>query len=391
MYCRVSSTIFGLSSLPGRLWKGPTATDTKAQEAMMKGISKTAHAGFSPLIPAVLAPPEVITQAVGLGFIPPPLNPTGARLETKELAPGVYGLLSSKPPVDNSGFVVGEHGVLGIGAPINGAMAGLIQTAVRQVTNKPILYGVNTNYHGDHTFGNYAFPPETLIVAQQKTAESMRDFEREKQLLLPTVGNDPTVFGDVRLRLPDVVLDEYLELDLGGRVVELHHFGHGNTPGDTVVYVPEARVAWTGNLILGEGFIPFLIEGGAGAYLETMAKFTHTLEVGTIVPGHLALTSGAILGRYMAYLRELIESVSQAIRAGQNLEEAIAGTPLGQQYTQDTAGSDSPLLAQFVAFRAGIHRWNVWRTYQGMNADAARSRAGTLTRFAPGEPGVRAA
>src|SRR5258708_39046685 len=83
----------------------------------------------------------------------------------------------------------------------------------------------------------------------------MRKFEGEKQFLLPYVDNDRTVFGDVRLRLPDVVLDEYLELDLGGRVVELYHFGHGNTPGDTVVYVPEARVAWTGNLIVGEGLI----------------------------------------------------------------------------------------------------------------------------------------
>ena len=220
----------------------------------MKGISKAAHAGLSPLIPAVLALPEVMVLAPS-GFIPPPLNPTGARLETKELAPGIYGLLSNKPPVDNSGFVVGEHGVLVIDAHLNGAMAGQIQTAVRQVTNKPILYVVNTNYHGDHTFGNYAFPQETLIVAQQKTAESMRDFEREKQFLLPIVDNDPTVFGDVRLRLPDLVFDQYLELDLGGRVVELYHFGHGNTPGDTVVFVPEARIAWVGNLIVGEGSI----------------------------------------------------------------------------------------------------------------------------------------
>ena len=334
----------------------------------MKGISKTAHAGLSPLIPAVLAPPEVLTQAA-LDFIPPPINPSGARLETKELAPGVYGLLSNKPPVDNSGFVVGEHGVLVIDAHINGAMAGRIQTAVQQVTNKPILYLVNTNYHGDHTFGNYAFPAETLIVAQQKTAECMRDIEREKRFLLPTVDNDPTVFGDVRLRLPDVVLDEYLELDLGGRVVELYHFGHGNTPGDTVVYVPEARVAWTGNLILGAGTIPFLIEGGAGAYLETMAKFTHTLEVRTLVPGHGLLASGAILGRYLPYLSELIEAVRKAIRVGQTLEEALAATPLGQAYTQDTAGPASPFAAQFVAFRAGIHRWNVWRTYQGMKGE----------------------
>jgi cyclase len=330
-----------------------------------KGISKTAYAGFSPLIPAVLAPPVALVEAPH-GFIPPPLNPSGARLATKELAPGVYGLLSNKPPVDNSGFVVGEHGVLVIDAHINGAMAGQIQAAVRQVTNKPILYVVNTNYHGDHTFGNSAFPQETLIVAQQKTAAIMRDFEREKQLLLPYVDNDRSVFTDVRLRLPDLVLDEYLELDLGGRVVELYHLGHGNTPGDTVVYVPEARVAWTGNLIVGEGNIPFLIEGGAGAYLETIARFTHTIEVATIVPGHGLLTSGTMLSRYMTYLSELIESIRKAVRAGQSLEETIAATPLEQKYTQDAVGSNSPLVAQFAAFRVGLHRWNVWRTYQGM-------------------------
>ena len=334
----------------------------------MKAISKASHAGFRPLIPAVLAPPEVRIQAPQ-GFIHPPLHPTGARLETKELASGVYGLLSSKPPVDNSGFVVGERGVLVIDAHINGTMAGAIQSAVRQVTNEPILYVVNTNYHGDHTFGNAAFPQETRIVAQQKTAEIMRDFDREKEFLLPYVDNDRTVYGDVRLRLPDLVLDEYLELDLGGRVVELYHLGHGNTPGDTVVYVPEARVAWTGNLIVGEGNIPFLIEGGAGEYLETIAKFTHTLEAGTIVPGHGLLTSGAVLSRYLSYLSELIESMRRAIRAGQSLEEAISATPLDQKYTQDVVGSKSPVIAQFTAFRAGLHRWNVWRTYQGMTGD----------------------
>ena len=324
----------------------------------MKSISRMPCAGLGPLIPAVLAPPEVLAEAPQ-GFIPPPLNPTGARLETKELAPGVYALLSSKPPVDNSGFVVGEHGVLVVDAHINRAMAELIQAAVRQVTKKPILYLVNTNYHGDHTFGNCAFPEETRIVAQQMTAECMRDIEREKRFLLPTVDDDPTVFGDVRLRLPDLVLDDYLQLDLGGRVAELYHFGHGNTPGDTVVYVPEAKVAWTGNLIGGEGTIPFLIEGGAGVYLETMAKFTHTLEAETIIPGHGLPASGAVLGHYLPYLSDLIETVRKAIRAGQNLEETLVDNP-------HPTRTDSPFPAQFVA---GIHRWNVWRTYQGMKAD----------------------
>jgi cyclase len=295
-------------------------------------------------------------KAAPEGFIAPPLHPAGARLETKQLAPGVYALVSTKPPVDNSGFVVGERGVLVIDAHINGAMARQIQAAVREVTDKPILYLVNTNFHGDHTFGNDAFPAETRIVAHRKTAERMREFEKEKQFLMPTVNNDPAVYADVKLRLPDQLFDQHLRLDLGGRVVELYHWGPGNTPGDTVVYVPEAKVAWTGNLVLGEGTIPFLIEGGARDYRQTIAQFARTLEVKTIVPGHGPLTTGAILDRYLRYLDDLTDSVGKAARAGRSLEEALASLPLGDAYALPPAEPLSRLVA-------GVHRWNVQQSY----------------------------
>jgi hypothetical protein len=81
------------------------------------------------------------------------------------------------------------------------------------------------------------------------------------------------------------------------------------------------------------------------------------------------LTSGSILSRYLAYLSELIESLRRAIRAGQSLDEVIVATPLGEKYIQDAAGFNSSLVAQFTAFRAGLHRWNVWRTYQGMRGN----------------------
>ena len=334
----------------------------------MKKATSKSQAALYLLLLAALALSAAAQESEGLvgpeGFIPPPLHPAGAQLETKQLAPGVYALLSDKPPVDNSGFVVGERGVLVIDAHINGAMARQIQAAVRRVTNKPILYLVNTNFHGDHTFGNYAFPAETRIVAHRETAERMRGFEHEKKFLLATVNNDPTVFADVRLRLPDVVFDDYLRLDLGGRAVELYHFGPGNTPGDTVVYVPEARVAWTGNLVLlGEESIPFLIEGGAGAYMQTIVRFARTLGVKTIVPGHGSLISGAVLGRYLAYLNGLINSVREATRAGKTLEVTLAQTPLPGQFAPS---ADSP-FAPLLPFIAGIHRWNVQVTYQELN------------------------
>ncbi len=103
------------------------------------------------------------------------------QLRTRELAPGVYALLSTRPPVDNSGFIGGENGVLVVDAHINGTMARQIQAAVRAVTDKPNLYLVNTNYHGDHTFGNYAFPTETKIVAQRETPRPCVVSSRKKR------------------------------------------------------------------------------------------------------------------------------------------------------------------------------------------------------------------
>ncbi len=295
-------------------------------------------------------------QEIPEGFFVPPLNPTGATLATQELSPGVYALLCDKPPVDNSGFVVGERGVLVIDAHINGEMAGKIQQAVRAVTDKPILYLVNTNFHGDHTFGNYAFPAETQIIAHRKTAEHMARFEEEKVLLLAAVGGKAAVIADVELRLPDILFDNHLTVDLGGRVIEIHHFGRGNTPGDTVIYVPEEKVAWTGNLVLGEGSIPFLIEGDAGAYLETIARFARTLEIETIIPGHFGVAGQAVLGRYLAYLSGLIDSVRKAVARGATLEETLAAVPLEKSYLP---APDSPLTGPVT----GIHTWNVRKTY----------------------------
>jgi cyclase len=187
----------------------------------------------------------------------------------------------------------------------------------------------------------------------------MHDFEQEKAFLLQTVNNDPTVYADAELRLPDIVFGDYLRLDLGGRVVELYHFGPGNTPGDTVVYVPEARVAWTGNLVVGEGSIPFLIEGGAQAYLGTIAQFAQALEVETIVPGHGTMTSGRIFDRYLGYLSNLIRSVREATRAGRSLDQTLQ-TPLAAAYAPPP---DSPL----GGFVRGVHGWNLRRTYQELN------------------------
>jgi cyclase len=293
------------------------------------------------------------------GWLPPPVNPTSVDLITRELSPGVYALLSTRPPVDNGGFIVGSRGVLVIDAHINATMANKILAAVRKVIDKPILYLVNTNAHGDHTFGNYAFPDTTTIIAQRETAKAMRQFEEEKKNLLPAVNGDKNIFAEVRLRLPDVVYDTHMKIDLGERTVELHHFGHGNTPGDTVVYSPDAKAAWTGNLVFGTATIPWAIEGQTGAYLKTLARLKQTLDIQTLVPGHGVITTGAMIDFSLNYLATHIEEVRRAIHAGRTLEETLALTALDERFLP---AEDSP-LALIRPLTKGFHRWNVKKTY----------------------------
>ena len=74
------------------------------------------------------------------GFIPPPLDPSGVKLETVELYDGVFALMSNTPFADNSGFVVGDDFVLVIDAHFTGNMGKQIIDAVKKITDLPIKY-----------------------------------------------------------------------------------------------------------------------------------------------------------------------------------------------------------------------------------------------------------
>ncbi|MHB8771378.1 MAG: MBL fold metallo-hydrolase [Syntrophales bacterium] len=282
------------------------------------------------------------------------LNPADCVLATKEMAPGVYGLISSISGVDNAGFVVGDKGVLVIDAHISVAMARQILQRVREVTAKPILYLVNSNYHGDHTFGNCAFPAETLVIQQRETASRTPFLAEEIAFLLPAVKGDAAVFAGVTYRPPDIVFDDHLRIDLGGQVVEVHWFGPANTPGDTITSVPAANVAWTGNVTGGS--FGLALESDAPTFLGTLTRFIQTVEVETLIPGHSAPLGPADLWVYMDYFSRLTNDLKRALREGWTLEETLARIPMGEAYQLPPTDPRAP-------FMEGRHRYNVRRSY----------------------------
>ncbi len=289
-------------------------------------------------------------------FIPPPLHPGNATLQPRAIGPGVFVLVASIPGVDNSGFVVGTRGVLVIDAGINRTMAAQIIAAVQTVTSLPILYLVNTNYHGDHTFGNAAFPASTEIVAHEETERSMRDFSGEKVFLRPMVRGDTTVFTGVTPRPPTRTFRDKIVLDLGGRAVEVHYFGAGNTKGDAVVYEPVTRTAWVGNLVVGP--VPFMLEADARTYRATIDRFRRTLDVNLIVSAHIFIGPATILGQMSGYLGAVADSVDAARARGESAESLIARFPLPRAVL--AAGTPENLTRVFN----GLHQLAVWHSHR---------------------------
>jgi cyclase len=295
----------------------------------------------------------------------PNLDPTGVKLHPRFLGRGVYALMASRMPRDNSGVVIGSRGALVIDAGINGEMARQIQDRVRKLTDKPILYLVNTNYHGDHTFGNYAFPASVEIVAHRKTLDSMSDLAAERRIRSRNLfGQDAAISDIVTWRKPDRVFDgEFTELDLGDRAVQLWHFGPGNTPGDTIVYVPETRTAWTGNFLSNERIgNTMLLEGAPREYIDTLARCKNKLDIKQFVPGHGPMGKPEAIDNLINYLWWLLREVDEAIRLGLTRDAAIEAIRLPKRFLISRfhpASRVNPLIQNF-------HRLNVMATYQAL-------------------------
>jgi cyclase len=289
------------------------------------------------------------------------LDPSECTLSVKEIGKGVYALLSSLPNVDNAGFVVGEKGVLVIDSHISIPMARQILARVREVTDKPIRYLVNSNYHGDHTFGNCAFPAETLVIQQCESAVRVPYMEEEKAFLFPCVGNKPEIFEGVTLRLPDVVFGDSLRIDLGGQIVELYWFGPANTPGDTITYVPSAKAAWTGN-VTGGGTFSLALESDAPTFMEMLSRFVRTIEVETLIPAHSPLSGPSILWRDMTYYARVTNAVKKALSAGWTLRETVERTPLWEEFCLSPADPRAKL-------QPARHGYNVQKTFHSLAED----------------------
>jgi cyclase len=249
---------------------------------------------------------------------------TGA-LRTQEVADGVFAYL--QPPggwcLNNAGLVVGDDGqsVLIDTVATERRARRLREAVLRRVPTPPRTL-VNTHFHGDHVFGNFVFP-EALIVAHEGTRSDMAEHGLHLAGLWPDV-----CWGDLELALPQVTYRDALTLHIGGVRVELLHIGPAaHTTNDTVVWLPEQRVLFTGDVLMA-GVTPFCVMGSVSGSLDALDRL-RALGAEVVVPGHGPVGGPGLFDANEAYFRWIQRLAERGTAAGLTPLQLARETDLG--------------------------------------------------------------
>lgn len=240
----------------------------------------------------------------------------------KQVGPGVYAAIDGPQHKagSNAGFVIGDDGVLVVDAFFNVDAARALVFEIRRLTPKPIRYVINTHYHADHTGGDQALRDAgALIVAHR----NVRSWVRTENIHLFGDRITPELRASIAvLPLPDIVTQSEFTIWLGSRkVIVTPVLGH--TGGDLTIFVPDAEVLFTGDL-LWRKVAPNLIDGSVKEWAATDAGFAAMPGAARVrfVPGHGEVAGLPDVKDFTAYLLDL-ERLAAAGRGEGLGEEAL--------------------------------------------------------------------
>jgi glyoxylase-like metal-dependent hydrolase (beta-lactamase superfamily II) len=234
----------------------------------------------------------------------------------KQVGPGVYAAIDGPDHKagSNAGFVIGDDGVLVVVAFFNQPAARALVGEIHRLTPKPIRFLVNTHYHVDHTGGDQALRDAGAVIIAHR---NVRGWVRVNNVNLLGDRITPAMRAQIEaLPLPDLTTDKDLTVWLGSRKVVVRTV-LGHTGGDLTVFVPDAKVLFTGDM-LWRKIPPNLIDGSVRQWLATDADFERMADAArvTFVPGHGDVATLGDVNDFRAYLIDLRRLVAEGRRAG---------------------------------------------------------------------------
>ena len=234
----------------------------------------------------------------------------------------------------NAGLIVGDGQSLLVDTLFDLELtAAMLDSMAAATSGAPVDMVVNTHANGDHCYGNAEVTrrrPGVDIVASAATAHEMADVP--PSMLAAHIQAPGEVgelfraffgefhFDGIELVPPTRTFDGRLDLDVGGRRVELFEVGPAHTAGDTIVYVPDAGTVYTGD-ILFIGGTPIVWAGPLSNWIAA-CDLMLGLDAHTVVPGHGPLTDAAGIVAVRDYLSFVDEAATARHSSGMDAFDA---------------------------------------------------------------------
>jgi len=245
----------------------------------------------------------------------------------------------------NTGIIIGDDAVLVADTQATPTMAADVIRRIREITDKPIRYVVLTHYHAVRVLGAAAYGAQQILAS-----EDTRDLivERGEADKASEIGRFPRLFRDVEsvpagLTWPTMTFRGRMSVWLGGLEVQLLQLGRGHTKGDTVVWLPQERTLFSGDLVEFDA-TPYAGDAYFQDWPATLERIA-ALEPRALVPGRGAALVGAEqVVRGLAGTRDFVAELYASVKAG-----AAAGKDLRAVY-QETFAALKPRYGHWVIF-----------------------------------------
>ncbi|MDO8361766.1 MAG: MBL fold metallo-hydrolase [Actinomycetota bacterium] len=224
----------------------------------------------------------------------------------------------------NAGLVVGDGASLLVDTLFDLRLTGeMLQAMAGPTAVAPIATLCNTHANGDHCYGNQLVQGAE-IVASTATAHEMADVPPAMLAALNAAEGELGAlfrhffgafqFEGIEQALPTRTFDGRLDIEVGGRIVELIELGPAHTRGDTIAYVPDAKTVYTGDLLFIDG-TPIVWAGPLGNWVAA-CDLMLGMDIETVVPGHGPLTDKSGVASVRDYLSFVDAAATQRHAAG---------------------------------------------------------------------------
>jgi len=218
----------------------------------------------------------------------------------------------------NTGIIVGTTGVIVVDTKTTVASSKEVQAEIAKITPKRVETIILTHSDGDHANGVAGFAPGLTIIAQENAKKEMED----------SAGTRGAYPQD---RLPTKTIARDATMTIDGVRVRLLHWAPGHTSGDLVVYFPDERVVFAGDLmtypnrpdiaaITGGALIHIDKHGSAAGLIENL-KGMAALKADTYVTGHGDLMSKDDVKNRLAFVQDKWNKVKTMVAQGKSVEE----------------------------------------------------------------------